>query len=209
MFVGQILDLYDGRAAEKWGSTPRGEIFDDLADGTNFGLSIGCIVFASFHHFWTALGMALLYACCTIYRLARFLKDKKKVDASFGVDVFNGFPSPAGALLVGSALLLLNNPRLFPDQQTSIELLKALVVVLTSLLMVSHIAYIHFGRVVLTKLSLLVRIPIYTSLIVFVLVTIRLKNSVAFVSLVFLIVFLYALFGNRLFQQALAQVRRR
>ena len=41
VFLGQFLDLFDGRAAERWGSTPKGEVFDDVADGTSFGLTVG------------------------------------------------------------------------------------------------------------------------------------------------------------------------
>ncbi len=29
IFLGQFFDLFDGRAAEHWGSTPKGELFDD------------------------------------------------------------------------------------------------------------------------------------------------------------------------------------
>ena len=45
VLIGQFADLFDGRAADKWGSTPHGEIFDDVADFTSFGLATGLFVF--------------------------------------------------------------------------------------------------------------------------------------------------------------------
>ena len=42
-FFGQFLDLYDGRAVRRWGGTLRGELYDDIADGTNFGGTVAFI----------------------------------------------------------------------------------------------------------------------------------------------------------------------
>ncbi len=78
VFLGQFLDLFDGRAAERWGSTPKGELFDDVADGTSFGLTTGLIAAASFSHLWPGIVLGCLYVGATVYRLIRFVVEKRK-----------------------------------------------------------------------------------------------------------------------------------
>jgi CDP-diacylglycerol--serine O-phosphatidyltransferase len=147
VFLGQFLDLFDGRAAERWGSTPRGELFDDIADGTSFGLTTGLIVTTGFNHPWVGLIVAGLYFIATIYRLIRFLVEKRKQGIAGGVTTFAGMPSPAGALLAGTASILI------PSQA-----IVGVVVVLTAVLMVSRIPYAHFGRAILPKIPKVVRV---------------------------------------------------
>lgn len=147
VFLGQFLDLFDGRAAERWGSTPRGELFDDVADGTSFGLTIGLIVTTAFNQLWLGLIIAAIYLAATVYRLARFVIEKRKAGVAGGVATFAGMPSPAGALLAGIASILI------PSQT-----IVALVVLLTAGLMVSRVPYAHFGRAILPKVPRVVRV---------------------------------------------------
>lgn len=147
VFLGQFLDLFDGRAAERWGSTPRGEIFDDVADGTTFGLTVGLIVATSFQQLGVGLAMGALHLVATIYRLVRFVVEKRKAGVPGGVAMFSGLPSPGGALMAGSACLWL-----------PWDLGKAAVVLATTLLMVSRVPYAHFGRTVMGKIPKLVRV---------------------------------------------------
>ncbi len=147
VFLGQFLDLFDGRAAERWGSTPRGEIFDDVADGTSFGLTVGLIVATSFASLSTGIALGLLYLAATWYRLVRFVLEKRKAGVLGGVKTFAGMPSPGGALLVGSGCLILGG-----------DLLKAIVVLGAAGLMVSRIPYSHFGRAALPRIPRIARV---------------------------------------------------
>jgi CDP-diacylglycerol--serine O-phosphatidyltransferase len=147
VFLGQFLDLFDGRAAERWGSTPQGELFDDVADGTSFGLTAGLIVTASFAQLWVGMLLGGLYVGATVYRLIRFVVDKRKQGILGGVTTFAGLPSPAGALLVGTTCVLVAN-----------DLVSGIIVVATALLMISRIPYAHFGRTILPKIPKVVRV---------------------------------------------------
>ncbi len=147
VFLGQFLDLFDGRAAEKWGSTPRGEIFDDVADGTSFGLTVGLIVATAFSHLWIGALIGAVYVIAVVYRLVRFVVEKRKEGVLGGVSTFSGMPSPAGALLAGTTCVLIAN-----------EMVMGVIVVATALLMISRVPYPHFGRSILPKVPNVVRV---------------------------------------------------
>ncbi len=147
VFLGQFLDLFDGRAAERWGSTPRGELFDDVADGTSFGLTAGLIVMTSFAQLWVGLAMGGLYLGATVYRLIRFVIEKRRQGISGGVATFSGMPSPAGALVVGTTCVLISN-----------DIAGGVIVAITALLMISRVSYAHFGRTILPKIPKVVRV---------------------------------------------------
>ncbi|MDW7710109.1 MAG: CDP-alcohol phosphatidyltransferase family protein [Deferrisomatales bacterium] len=140
VFLGQFLDLFDGRAAERWGSTPKGEVFDDVADGTSFGATVGLIVAVSFRELWVGAALGLLHLGATVYRLIRFVREKRKAGIPGGVSAFAGLPSPAAALMAGTACLLVGP-----------ELWKGVLVAATSVAMVSRLPYPHFGRTVLPR----------------------------------------------------------
>ena len=147
VFLGQFLDLFDGRAAERWGSTPKGEIFDDVADGTSFGLTVGLIAITSFSQLWIGLVIGGLYVAATVYRLVRFVLEKRKEGIAGGVTTFSGMPSPAGALMAGTTCVL------FPG-----DIFNGIIVTLTALLMISRVPYPHFGRVILPKIPKVARV---------------------------------------------------
>ena len=147
VFLGQFLDLFDGRAAERWGSTPKGEIFDDVADGTSFGLTTGLIAAASFSHTWVGIVLGCVYVAATVYRLIRFVVEKRKEGILGGVTTFSGLPSPAAALVVGTTCVLIAN-----------DATSGIIIVVTALLMVSRVPYAHFGRSILPKIPKVVRV---------------------------------------------------
>lgn len=147
VFLGQFLDLFDGRAAQRWGSTPKGEIFDDVADGTSFGLTVGLIVTMSFPNLYIGLPIGGAYLATVIYRLVRFVVEKRQAGVAGGVTTFSGLPSPAGALLAGTACVLIPN-----------QAINGLLVLLTSVLMVSRVPYAHFGRAILPRIPKIVRV---------------------------------------------------
>jgi CDP-diacylglycerol--serine O-phosphatidyltransferase len=147
VFLGQFLDLFDGRAAERWGSTPQGELFDDVADGTSFGLTVGLIVVVSFSTRWAGLILGGIYLAAVVYRLVRFVVEKRRQGVTGGVTAFSGMPSPAGALLAGTACVLIPG-----------DLSRGILVAATALLMVSRVPYPHFGRAILPKVPKIVRV---------------------------------------------------
>ena len=84
-----------------------------------------------------AIALAVFYLFCVIFRLYRFLKPT--IDLPRGI--FQGLPSPGGALLAGAVAIAaaqLNNP--FASWTA------AAVVLLASLMMISNIPYRHFGQ---------------------------------------------------------------
>ena len=147
VFLGQFLDLFDGRAAERWGSTPQGELFDDVADGTSFGLTTGLIAAASFTHLWIGIVLGGVYVGATVYRLVRFVVEKRKQGILGGVTTFSGMPSPAAALLVGTTCVLIAN-----------DATSGIIIAVTALLMISRVPYAHFGRSILPKIPKVVRV---------------------------------------------------
>ncbi|MGD9823188.1 CDP-alcohol phosphatidyltransferase family protein [Desulfobacter sp.] len=137
IIMGQLFDLFDGRMALKHGGTKYGPWLDDIADFVSFGLAPAYMVIIRGGTF--ALFFAMIYVVGVAYRLVRFVtKDKSRTDLPAGI--FNGFPSPAGALIVLGASLV-SGPML----------LWAFTAISTAL-MVSHIRFAHFGRVILKQI---------------------------------------------------------
>ncbi len=180
VFLGQFLDLFDGRAAEKWGSTPKGEIFDDVADGTSFGGTVALIVGTSFADLRIGIALGGLHLVTTILRLIRFVIEKRKAGEEGGVGWFSGMPSPAGALLAGCACLYLDS-----------EIARGVVVVLCAVLMISRVPYAHFGRIVLPKVPKLVQVLILAVYMVVLAQAIRLGDYEGPLSVIFLLSVVY------------------
>ncbi|NQU63341.1 MAG: CDP-alcohol phosphatidyltransferase family protein [SAR324 cluster bacterium] len=184
VFLGQFLDLFDGRAADRWGSTPKGELLDDLADGANFGGTISLIIMAAFHYSMMGIFLGLFHFVCTIYRLYRFIVNKRKDGVEGGVKVFSGLPSPAAALISGSVALI----------QTS-NVLKSGCIMLVSFLMISRLPYIHFGRVVLPAIPKLIQVILLTLIMLAVWAGFRPGYIQILYWTVFLISFSYLVLG--------------
>ncbi|MCQ2402903.1 MAG: CDP-alcohol phosphatidyltransferase family protein [Lentisphaeria bacterium] len=143
IFLGQFFDLFDGKMARKFGSTPRGAMYDDIADGTNFGLACSSIVYRTLTcgdapiPWYIAAALAIFFFGCVIYRLLRFLAPTIKLPTG----IFQGLPSPAGALLAGSGAIC--TAQLNTTWSTW---LNAVICVLAGCLMISNLPYRHFGR---------------------------------------------------------------
>ncbi len=184
VFLGQFLDMFDGRAADKWGSTPKGELFDDLADGTNFGGTIALLIWAAFQMRTLGLILACLHLICTIFRLYRFIQNKRKAGVDGGVEIFSGLPSPGAALASGSFVLLNIDPAF-----------KVSFIIVIAILMVSKIKFIHFGRVILPAIPKLVKVALLTLIIVAVIFGLMPGNSQFLLWTVFLFSFAYLVLG--------------
>lgn len=137
ILLAAILDGLDGRIARALGSeSPIGAELDSLADLVNFGVAPAFILGV-----WTLLevpvlgwGAALFYVICAALRLARFnvgVKAGRPGDPRF----FTGVPSPAGAMLALTPIILSNAfPALTPP-----ALISALWLVGCGALMVSAV----------------------------------------------------------------------
>ncbi|MFA4943562.1 MAG: CDP-alcohol phosphatidyltransferase family protein [Lentisphaeria bacterium] len=203
VFIGQFFDLFDGRMARKFGSTRYGAFFDDIADGTSFGLAISVLVYhglALAGPDWfrtTAAAAALGYFVCVVYRLVRFLKPTVALPPG----IFQGLPSPAGAVLAGAGTLLVVELAKCHGEPPPIWIagLGLAGVLGAALLMISSIPYQHFGR------QLWPSLPNPTKLLVFIFVLALTSFSIAdrtkgyhrwsFSALCFAGAAAYALFG--------------
>lgn len=184
VFLGQFLDLFDGRAADRWGSTPSGELLDDLADATNFGGTISLIIWAGFQKGMGGILLGILHFVCTSYRLYRFLRNKRKEGIKGGTEIFEGLPAPGAALISGSVALLQTN-----------DYFRIVCIILISLLMISKLPYIHFGRVILPAIPKLVKVTLLSLVVLAVWIGFRPGNIQILYWTVFLFSFAYLLLG--------------
>lgn len=137
IIAGQLFDLFDGRMALKHGGTKAGPYLDDIADFVSFGLAPAYVVIE--RGGYLAYIVAVIYIFSVAFRLIRFVKkDKNRTDLPSGI--FNGLPSPAGAMIVLGASLVSPPSILW------------LITGLSIFLMVSHIRFAHFGRVILKQI---------------------------------------------------------
>jgi CDP-diacylglycerol--serine O-phosphatidyltransferase len=106
--LAAILDSLDGPAARLLRSTSRiGAELDSLSDAISFGVAPALLLYI-----WAleghTLGWAacLVYAVCTVLRLARFNSLLDTTPKPWAKGFFTGVPSPAGALLATVPLLI-------------------------------------------------------------------------------------------------------
>lgn len=185
VFIGQFFDLFDGRLARKFGSTRHGPIFDDLADGTSFGLALGFIIHFQFQETIPALAAAILYFLAVVFRLIRFSLHQKKLEPG----IFKGLPSPAGALLAASAALLFPE---FPHFGIAIVLLAAF-------LMVSRIRYWHFAQKMWVESPNIFKVAVCLIVLLFVSRTLADHDyRFTFKIAAFTLACLYCLLGNEI-----------
>ena len=182
IILGQLFDLFDGRMAEKHGGTKYGPYLDDIADFVSFGLSPAYIIVMSGGSY--AWFFALMFFSGVAYRLIRFVAvDKKRTDLPDGI--FNGLPSPAGALLVLGAALV------FPP-----NLLWG-VAALSVGLMVSHIRFAHFGRVILKQIPRPLFFLASATIIVTIAFILKTKSVQMFGYLILCSVLIYLVAGRK------------
>ncbi len=186
IILGQLFDLFDGRMAEKHGGTVYGPYLDDIADFVSFGLSPAYIIFQSGGSLAWIFG--LIFFSGVAYRLIRFVTvDKKRNDLPEGI--FNGLPSPAGALIVlGAALVFQPN-------------LLWLIATLSVVLMVSHIRFAHFGRVILKEIPRPLFILLSAMIIVTIAFILKTKSVHMFGYLILCSVFIYLIAGRKYLKQ--------
>ncbi|MFC1819674.1 CDP-alcohol phosphatidyltransferase family protein [Thermodesulfobacteriota bacterium] len=140
ILAGQIFDLLDGRMAEKHGGTKFGPWFDDIADLVSFGACPGLLILLKGNMGLPSFIFGILYFLAIGFRLWRYLA-RDKHDNTLPLGMFNGLPSPAGAMVALGACLFWENFWIIWT-----------IILLTSFLLVSHIRFVHFGRVILKRI---------------------------------------------------------
>lgn len=186
IIMGQLFDLFDGRMALKHGGTKYGPWLDDIADFVSFGLAPAYMVIIKGGSF--ALFFAVIYVVGVAYRLVRFVtRDKGRTDLPAGI--FNGFPSPAGALVVLGASLV------------SGPMLLWCFTAVSTALMVSHIRFAHFGRVILKQIPKPIFFLISAASIVVLAYILKTKNIQMFGYIILGSVVFYLAAGRRWVQK--------
>ena len=107
--LAAILDALDGRIARLIkGTSDFGKELDSLTDFVSFGIAPAFIIYFWELNKYGKLGWAitLIYSVCCVLRLARFNLTKFKPEESWKQNYFEGIPSPIGALLILSPLVL-------------------------------------------------------------------------------------------------------
>ena len=132
-FAAMAFDLIDGAVARKLGvSSNFGKHFDTFADLISFGVGPAFLVAALNNFSPLSMGIGVLYFIATCIRLYDYGRSKDKTPAGF----FRGLPSPAGAWLVVS-MVLLGQPVVCLLGLMSAGILMCLF----------HINWIHFNQV--------------------------------------------------------------
>jgi CDP-diacylglycerol--serine O-phosphatidyltransferase len=129
LLIGSMCDLFDGLVARKLRSSALGAELDNLADLISFGIAPAYFVVvwgmtAGGAHQRVSAGIAIMVLLAVVLRLARFSCTAARPG------VFQGMPSPMGAMTVISIVLL--NPQF---------VLGAVGIVAVSALMVSQVEY--------------------------------------------------------------------
>ncbi|SHO52221.1 CDP-alcohol phosphatidyltransferase family protein [Desulfopila aestuarii] len=182
IIMGQLFDLFDGRMAEKHGGTKYGPYLDDIADFVSFGLAPAYVMVKAGGSFAWIFG--LIFIGGVAFRLIRFVTtDKDRTDLPPGI--FNGLPSPAGALIVLGAALI------FPPN------ILLGVAMISVALMVSHIRFAHFGRVILKEMPRPLFFLTSATIIVALAYVFKTKNAEMFGYLILTSVIFYIFAGRK------------
>lgn len=169
LLAAMIFDTLDGLVARWLNAKSRhGAQLDSLADALSFGVAPAVITFVSATQTYDrdpfrtglALGAALLYLGCAMWRLARF--STQAMEEKKDSDCFVGLPSPAAAALVFSANWILTG---LPDGDPLRFYGITSLTMLTGLLMVSRVPYPHARRFVSAETPILSLVLIVSALV--------------------------------------------
>ncbi|OQY51131.1 MAG: phosphatidylserine synthase [Desulfobacteraceae bacterium 4572_89] len=186
IIIGQLFDLFDGRMALKHGGTKYGPYMDDIADFVSFGLAPAYVIVKTGGSMAWFVGSIFIMGVA--FRLFRFVaKDKNRTDLPEGV--FNGLPSPAGALIVLGASLIATPGILWILTSVSVGL------------MVSHIRFAHFGRVILKQIPKPVFFVISAAIIITLSYIFKTKDIQMFGYLMLGSVLVYMVVGRKWIRQ--------
>ena len=132
--LAAILDALDGRIARLIkGTSDFGKELDSLTDFVSFGIAPAFIIYFWELNKYGKIGWAitLIYSVCCVLRLARFNLTKFKPEELWKQNYFEGVPSPIGALLILSPLVLeLTNFSFLADKNYFIPVFTIIIAVL-------------------------------------------------------------------------------
>ena len=109
ILIASILDALDGRIARMIkGTSEFGKELDSLTDFVSFGIAPAFILYFWELNSYGKLGWALIliYSVCCVLRLARFNLTNFNDTDEWKKNFFEGVPSPIGALLILSPIVL-------------------------------------------------------------------------------------------------------
>lgn len=149
ILLGSVCDAVDGSIARRLDAfSTFGARLDSFADYVSFGVAPAAVIF---HLLWSqslVLGyvvlIAVIYYAAVHIRLHRFARDGGHSA------YFSGLPSPVAAVLVMMSAISI------PLSQVSIFIL---IVLVSSLLMVSSIGYMHLEKVANDRFFRFLRVP--------------------------------------------------
>ncbi len=146
-----LIDGLDGRIARLIKGTSKvGKELDSLTDMISFGVAPAFIMY-----FWklNTLGrfgwlLCLVYVICVALRLARFNVNSNQ-EASWKDNFFEGVPSPAGAILLLTPLIVSLSG--FDFIQLNFDIIVPIFFVATSLLLISKFPSYSFKKIVIPR----------------------------------------------------------
>ncbi len=146
-----LIDGLDGRLARLIKGTSKvGKELDSLTDMISFGVAPAFILF-----FWklNTLGrfgwlLCLIYVICVALRLARFNVNSNQ-DPSWRDNFFEGVPSPAGAILVLTPLIVSLSG--FNIIELNFDVIVPIFFILTSFLLISKFPSYSFKKIVIPR----------------------------------------------------------
>ncbi len=147
-----LIDGLDGRIARLIKGTSKvGKELDSLTDVISFGVAPAFIMF-----FWNlnTLGrfgwlLCLVYVVCVALRLARF--NIQSNDENWKDNFFEGVPSPAGAILLLTPLIISLSG--FDFLNLNYDMITLLFFILTSFLLISKFPTYSFKKIVIPRRS--------------------------------------------------------
>ncbi len=146
-----LIDGLDGRIARLIKGTSKvGKELDSLTDMISFGVAPAFILY-----FWklNTLGrfgwlLCLIYVICVALRLARFNVNSNQ-DPSWRDNFFEGVPSPAGAILVLTPLIVSLSG--FNIIELNYDVIVPIFFILTSFLLISKFPSYSFKKIVIPR----------------------------------------------------------
>ena len=146
-----LIDGLDGRIARLIKGTSKvGKELDSLTDVISFGVAPAFIMY-----FWklNTLGrfgwlLCLVYVICVALRLARFNVNSNQ-EPSWKDNFFEGVPSPAGAILLLTPLIISLSG--FDHIQLNFNIIVPIFFVATSLLLISKFPSYSFKKIVIQR----------------------------------------------------------
>jgi CDP-diacylglycerol--serine O-phosphatidyltransferase len=169
IFSAMVFDVFDGYAARKLhAESVHGMQLDSLSDLISFGIAPAVLVHAmavglsgnGLPGMWIAWSASGFYAVCAIWRLATY--NTLALEDSPSKPAFSGLPSPAAALAICSAMMLLD--RLEPDPMP-MAIVAVAYAFFSGFLMVSGFEYLHFKKIAKSG-PLAVRVMLLTLVVV-------------------------------------------